>query len=403
MTYSMTMEYEKSHPWLTFSLNLKSAPPSFWATLGECKSKCEHLAGVPLRPDFALQMHSIYLAKGIRGTTAIEGNTLSEEEVRQHVEGKLEVPPSKEYLKQEIDNILKACNEMVRIIQCGGQFPITIDRIIELNGLVLKDLQVENGVIPGRIRTYPVGVMTYRGAPAEDCDYLLNRLCEWLNSKEFEPQSGFEPLHMAILKAVTAHLYIEWIHPFGDGNGRTGRLMEVQILLAEGIPTPAGHLLSNHYNETRVQYLRELKGASETGGNTLPFITYALNGFLDGLKGQLAYVRELQREVTWINYVYERFRGDNSPGAHRQRNILLELFYKGVVPIVDLDKSSAELAKVYASMNPRTILRDIKALEKAELILRTGNGISANTELIAQFLPVCAKKDAPRATVVKTA
>lgn len=395
----MTKEYENSHPWLTFSLNLLQAPPIFWAILGECQSKCEHLAGVPLRPDVAQQMHAVYLAKGIWGTTAIEGNTLSEEEVRRHVQGKLELPPSKEYLKQEIDNILQACNQMADVIRAGGQLTITPERIIELNGMVLKDLELEQGVIPGKIRDYSVGVMTYRGAPWQDCPYLLGRLCDWLNGKDFAPQMGFGPLHMAILKAITAHLYIEWIHPFGDGNGRTGRLVEVQILLSEGIPTPAGHLLSNHYNQTRHQYLKELKAASETGGKTLPFITYALNGFLDGLKNQLAYVRQLQKEVVWVNYVHDHFRGNKSAAAHRQKTILLELFSKTEpVPITELDKVSPDLAKVYASMHVRTLLRDVEALAKGGLIVRNGNAISANTALVAQFLPVCAKKNkAPKA------
>lgn len=391
------MEYEKSHPWLTFRLNFGEAPPIFWAILGECQSKCSHLAGVPLRPDVAQQMHSVYLAKGIWGTTAIEGNTLSEEEVHKHVQGKLEVPLSKEYLKQEIDNILQACNEMERGIRKGEQLQVTPQRIMELNGLVLKGLGLEQGVIPGEIRTYPVGVLTYRGAPAKDCKYLLARLCEWLNGPNFQPQSGFGTLHMAILKAITAHLYIEWIHPFGDGNGRTGRLVEVQILLSEGIPTPAGHLLSNHYNQTRNQYLRELKVASESGGETLPFITYALKGFLDGLKEQLAYVRRLQQEVAWINYVHEYFKGNKSSAVHRQKTILLELFSKTEpTPITTLNIASPELAKVYSALHPRTMLRDVSALERAKLLLRneTGNAISANTGLIEQFLPICAKQKA---------
>lgn len=394
----MTFEYQKTHPWLTFRLKLQEAPPVFWAVLGECQSKCEHLAGVPLRPAVAQQMHYVYLAKGIWGTTAIEGNTLSEEEVHKHVQGKLEVPRSKEYLKQEIDNILQACNHMARLVRQGEQLPISPERIMEMNGLVLKGLELEAGVVPGKIRSYPVGVMNYRGAPAKDCVYLLDRLCTWLNSSHFDPPPGFGPRHMAILKAITAHLYIEWIHPFGDGNGRTGRLVEVQILLSEGIPTPAGHLLSNHYNQTRNQYLRELKAASESGGDTLPFITYALNGLLDGLKDQLAYVRQLHMEVAWINHVHEYFRGNKSSAVHRQKTILLELFSKAEpTPIPALNTVSPELAKVYAALHPRTMLRDILALERSGLLIRNGNAISANTGLIAQFLPICAKQKAATA------
>jgi Fic family protein len=388
----MTKEYEKTHPWLTFSVDLRRAPPSFWATLGECQSKCEHLAGVPLRPDIAEKLHGVYLAKGIWGTTAIEGNTLSEEEVHKHVQGKLEVPPNKEYLKQEIDNILQESNRMLAAISSGNRLSLSPDRIKEINGMVLRGLTLEEGVIPAQIRTYPVGVLTYRGAPAEDCEYLLERLCSWLNSADFEPQMGLGQLHMAILKAMIAHLYIEWIHPFGDGNGRTGRLVEVQILLATGVPSPAGHLLSNHYNLSRNQYLSQLKAASESGGEVVPFLSYALDGFLEGLKGQLAYIRKLQMEVAWINYVHDYFRHNNTRAANRQKALLLDVFAKEEpVPISEIDQLSPKLAKAYAGMHPRTAMRDVEALEKAGLIAREGKKIRANQALIARFLPICVR------------
>src|SRR5207245_11413308 len=98
---------------------------------------------------------------------------------------------------------------------------------------------------------------------------------------------------MAILKAIIGHLYIEWIHAFGDGNGRTGRLLEVQILLFSGVSAPACQLLSNHYNQTRKTYLAQLRAASESGGNITPFIDYDSKCFPAGLTYQLAYIRQI--------------------------------------------------------------------------------------------------------------
>ena len=193
MTDAMTIQkrkYEKSHPWLTFSIDLGTAPPAFWVVLGECQSKCEHIAGVPIRPDVAQLLHYVYLAKGAWGTTAIEGNTLSEAEVLRHVQGKFEVPPEKEYLTQEVDNIVGECNRMLEKVRRGDALHLSPDRIKEINRIVLNGLAVENGVEPGKVRRYSVGVMGYRGAPYEDCEYLLARLCDWLNGPDFEPRAG---------------------------------------------------------------------------------------------------------------------------------------------------------------------------------------------------------------------
>ena len=109
----LEMTFKKSHPWLTFQVDLRRAPHDFWLMLGECQSKCAHIAGVPLQPEVASDLYSLFLAKGALATTAIEGNTLSEEEVVKHLAGELKLPPSREYLGQEVDNIIAACNSIL--------------------------------------------------------------------------------------------------------------------------------------------------------------------------------------------------------------------------------------------------------------------------------------------------
>lgn len=383
------MEFERTHPWLKFSADFTDVPPTFWVTLGECQSKCEHIAGVPLKPNVAEILHSVYLAKGAWGTTAIEGNTLSEEEVLKHVQGKLELTPEREYLKQEVDNILQESNRMLDLIAKGKEIVLSCQRIQEVNRIVLNGLGLADDVQPGQIRQYSVGVMNYRGAPFRECEFLFDKLCEWLNGSDFAPRPGLGEIHMAILKAIIAHLYIEWIHGFGDGNGRTGRLIEVQILLCAGVPSPACQLLSNHYNSTRNEYLKQLRLASETGGNVVPFITYALNGFSEGLRGQIAYIRELHMEIAWQNYVHETFRNQNTKALRRQKNLLLDISeQQTAVLISEIDQLSARLAKAYAGMHPRTSVRDVEALESRGLLIRDGKVVRANREVIAAFLPI---------------
>jgi hypothetical protein len=54
----------------------------------------------------------MYLAKGAHATTAIEGNTLTEEQVRARMEKQLSLPPSQEYMGKEVDNIIHACSSI---------------------------------------------------------------------------------------------------------------------------------------------------------------------------------------------------------------------------------------------------------------------------------------------------
>lgn len=389
-----TRSYQTSHPWIVFQINLRAASPTLWITLGECHSKCEHLAGVPLAPDIDSYLHRVYLAKGVAATTAIEGNTLSEKQVLDHIEGKLELKPSEEYLKQEINNIIKACNMMVDEIKTDKLPPLSVERIKLLNKMVLDQLKLEEGVISGEIRKHAVGVLRYRGAPSEDCEYLLRRLCEWLNGPDFAPGSGQEVMY-AIIKAIIAHLYLAWIHPFGDGNGRTARLVEIQILLSSGVPSPAAQLLSNHYNATRAAYYQALDSARQ---EVLNFVSYAVNGLRDGLREQIESIRYEQWEIAWVNHVHRSFDGSKGSTATRRKHLVLDLSKDGEVEFSKLRELSPRTAVAYNDKTSRTLMRDLAALEKMQLIARTAKGKwIANKNRILAFLPVRAQIQAHNA------
>ena len=382
--------FEKTHPWLKFDVDLAPAQPELWMMLGECQSKCEHLARVPLRPDVSEQLNRLYIAKGVLATTAIEGNTMTEEEVEKYLSGELKLPPSREYLGQEIDNIASECNRIVELVSHGAQPILNRARIEELNRQVLMNLSLPEGVVPGAVRRHEVGVALYKGAPAEDCIWLLDKLCEWLNStRQFSDPQNPRAIIYAILKAVLAHLYLAWIHPFGDGNGRTARLVEYQILIASGIPGPAAHLLSNHYNLTRTEYYRQLHRASTSGGDVLPFINYAVQGFLDGLRQQIALVRQQVFDVVWNNYVIDIFAETaSSPTDVRRMELLQELSREPMpVSIAELQRRSPRVARNYANLTTKTLFRDVRKLVKMRLIVIEKGKIRANKERIQAFLP----------------
>ena len=394
-TYDGDREYLRTHPWISFKVDLREATHGLWMQLGEAWSKCEHIAGVPLRPSTAENLHIMFLAKGARATTAIEGNTLSEEEVTKRLRGELKLPPSKEYLGKEVDNIVDVCNEMLEDLNSDKVPALTPQRVKYLNKRVLDGLPLDEGVQPGEIRTHSVGVARYRGAPRQDCEFLLARLCDWLSGPEFELES-LGP-GASILRAIIAHLYLAWIHPFGDGNGRTARLIEYQILVASGVPSPAAHLLSNHYNETRTEYYRQLDHSSRAEGGPIAFITYALRGFVDGLRSQIDHIRYQQWQVAWENYVHSVFRDRTSEAGIRRRHLVLDLSQSDEpVRLSKISELTPRLAAAYTSRTGKTLTRDVNVLQRLGLVRRTPKGIVANKEIILAFLPAAAPVEIPR-------
>ncbi len=378
--------YQQTHNWIKFSLDLRQASYKTWMLLGEAQSKCHHITWVPLLPSVASEFHKVYLAKGVLATTAIEGNTLTESEVRERLEGKLKLPPSKEYLGQEIDNIVEACNEIGKKVLRGEPLKLKTDDIKRYNHMVLKKLPLDEDVVPGEIRKHDVAVGRYKGAPPEDCDYLLERLCTWLNDEFETPEEN--RLAFGILKAIIAHVYMAWIHPFGDGNGRTARLIEFQILLSSGVPTTAAHLLSNHYNQTRTEYYRQLDMAHKSGGDILPFISYALQGFVDELKKQIEVIQGQQMIVHLTNYIHDKFKDKDSLAQTRRRYLALDLSKQTEpVAVQKIRRLSPRIAEAYAKKTDKTLKRDIKALEDMELIVKEDKGYRIRREIIFGFLP----------------
>ena len=254
------------------------------------------------------------------------------------------------------------------------------------NKLVLDGLALGESIIPGQIRTFSVGVGGYRAAPAEDCEYLLQKFGSWLNKFEI-PESN--RIAFGILKATIAHIYFVWIHPFGDGNGRTARLIEFQILLEAGIPTTAAYLLSNFYNQTRTEYYRQLDKTCKAKGNMADFIKYAVNGYVDELREQLKIIRMQQWDITWRNYVHEMFKDQTSEAAVRQRHLALDLSFQTDEPvrISKIPEVSTRMATAYAKKTRKTMVRDVNKLINMGLMERTKDGVRAKREIILAFLP----------------
>ncbi len=390
-------KYEQTHPWITFRLDLTRAHPNLWTLLGQAVTFCRQVSQAALPPDIAKTFKTLYLSKGVRATTAIEGNTLTEEQVQAQIEGKLDLPPSQEYLQQEVENILHACEVIESDIKEDKPLLLTVDLVRKYNGWVLEGLgeHLAEGVVPGEIRTYSVGVGNYIGAPPEDCDYLLERLCEWLEEEieiPFFAEEEDRRVAAGILHAILVHLYIAWVHPFGDGNGRTARLLEFMVQARAGVSFPSAHLLSDHYNMTRTRYYRELDRSSQIHdgkGDAFGFLQYALQGFVDGLQEQCEKIQGHQLEIAWEHFIYGLFaKQKRSSAMQRRRELVLELGRKREfvfkADIVDLSPS---IARYYADKTDKTLTRDMNWLVQKHLIVREGRMYRANIGLMWAFVP----------------
>jgi len=355
--------------------------------LGECDAYIKALTDIPLKPEHRDRLLRVSLIKGAQATTAIEGNTLSQEEIEKLDEG-WKLPPSKEYLEIEVKNILAAFNELLREIVVEDKVRIITPELIkDFHRMIGQNLGNHFDAIPGRFRDDNRVVGRYLAPDYKFVPELVDTLCNWLK-QEFHYGDG-QSFSTLVIQAMITHVYIEWIHPFGDGNGRTGRLLEFYILLRTGLPSIVSHILSNFYNQTRPEYYRQLDMAQKNR-NLSAFIKYATQGFRDGLNENLNLIQQSQFVIFWHNYIYEAFadiKYTKRDSFKRKRELILSIPINKELDVDQLIELNPSIAKKYATVNRATVLRDIKELQELNLLIKIGRKYTPNTKILKAMMP----------------
>jgi Fic family protein len=357
--------------------------------LGQCDAFVQAISNIPLKPENRDKLLQVALIKGAQATTAIEGNTLSEEEIEK-IQAGWKLPPSKEYQEIEVRNIIDAFNVLLKEIIIENEVRIiTPDLIRDFHKMISKDLGEHIDAIPGKFREDNRIVGAYRPPDYKYVSELIEKLCNWVRKEFHFDQNQNQSFATAVVQAIITHVYVEWIHPFGDGNGRTGRLIEFYILLRAGLPSIVSHILSNFYNQTRSEYYRQFDKARKSKDLT-HFIEYAVQGFRDGLNENLRIIQEGQFNIFWQNYIYEAFANVTYTKREvfkRKRDLILQLPIGQEFPAEEIVMITPLIAKKYSNLSMATIKRDLKNLKDMELIIKIGKKYRANIESLKAMIP----------------
>ncbi|MBS1516997.1 MAG: Fic family protein [Bacteroidetes bacterium] len=359
-----------------------------WYKLGQCKSIIKAISNAPIQPQYREKLLQISLRKGAKATTAIEGNTLSLEEILEIQEGK-SLQESKEYQEIEVKNILDSFNEILEEIIVNKKKELVSENLIlRFHKMIGRDLGDSLQAIPGQFRKRNVSVGSYKPPNYHEVEKLINDLCKWLK-EEFKFTTRSESFSNSVIEAIVCHVYIAWIHPFSDGNGRTARLLEFYILLRAGLPTIATHVLSNFYNDTRSEYYRQLEKATREKSLS-NFIEYAVRGFRDELIKILEIIQDNHFHILWINYIYEIFKDikyGNMTVFKRRRELILKFPVNEWLTQKELVESHPDLMRTYLRKSNLFMKRDLEELIKLNLVVNDKNKYKANTELLISSLP----------------
>lgn len=330
---------------------------------------------MPMLPQIIDKIQEKVLVSSIYSTNTIEGGKFSQEETEQILKTSPQLIQKSE--EKRLTNLKQAINwvkqhSLPQLMPNGGQI-ITLQDILHLHDLVSQQVDEINNP-PRLFRNNQPSQKTVVGNAAHggtyrppkclaDIEYLMCAWLEWLNSPALLAQS-------ALIRASLAHYYFEIIHPFWDGNGRTGRLLEMLILEQAGYRFSSSAIWQ-HYQENLHQYFSLFNHCRKLADKKEPF---AYQDFIDFmLEGMLNTINELHDQgndlIRFLLYKNALNDAKNNKTLSERQFQLIEL-YMTFLTNNATTLSPSELYKkpiiqtLFYGKSERTYFRDIEKIVK---------------------------------------
>jgi Fic family protein len=202
-------------------------------------------------------------ARNAHSSTAIEGNPLTLEEVRAVEAGETLAVPGR--VRREVVNYFAALRH---IEKQASKKRLIHDDVFRLHKIVAGKVMDQGEA--GRYRTIRVRVGEFVPPAPEDVSGLMFELLEWWNTESLR-------LSPALSSAIVHHRF-ETIHPFADGNGRTGRALALWDLYRRGFDSHHIFSVDEFYWEDRPRYYAALDAVRRNGDDLTSWLEYSAEG-----------------------------------------------------------------------------------------------------------------------------
>lgn len=338
-----------------------------------------------LPPDWRAQLDRLNRIRAVHGTTALEGNPLSEAEVSQQmdiVDQPKEVAKPRATKEQQQIRNAGIAQSWVRSKFAPGSRPIDLSDILSMHRMITEGSD-ETHNVPGQLRRLNVVVGApelggvHRGASYEKVPILMDRYIEFINSGKLE---ACHP----VIRALLVHFFLVTIHPFGDGNGRVSRLVEAGILFQGGYNVFGFYGLSNYFYQNEVEYkttLQECRGKQPF--DVTQFVRFGLHGFTQELRGINNFIKAKLNRVVYRAMLIRAFNkkvGERRRVLNQREYNLLDFLIVQTEPIDPFsDNPSRQIGfseliqasyiiQAYKDVTRRTFWRELRRLADLHFI-----------------------------------
>jgi Fic family protein len=209
-------------------------------------------------------------ARNAHASTAIEGNPLTLEQVRALEEGR--TPPAAE--ARPWREVLNYFAGLRHVEKYAGKKIIKHEDLFALHRILAEGVMDQGQA--GRYRSMQVRVGSYVPPPPDAVSGLMFELLNWWN----ERKGGLSP----VLSSAILHYRFEAIHPFADGNGRTGRALALWELYRRGFDTHHIFSVDEYFWEDRPRYYSALEAVRRQGEDLSAWLEYCAEGLRQTLE-----------------------------------------------------------------------------------------------------------------------
>ena len=242
---------------------------SYVASISEKLGRITSISNIESKP----HLRKNNRIKSIHSSLKIEANSLSLNQVRDVINGKLVLGEQKEI--QEVKNAYAAYEKISEI------HPYRIKDLQKFHGIMTKYLLEESGCFRhGEEGVFNGEKCIFMAPPARLVPQLMTRLFDWMEKAHTE-------VHPLILSSVFHYEFV-FIHPFADGNGRMARLWHTAILskwkpIFEYIP------IESQIEKFQSDYYDAIAKCHVTGNSTyfIEFMLSQIDKILDELSAQI--------------------------------------------------------------------------------------------------------------------
>lgn len=182
-------------------------------------------------------------------------------------------------LPQDVDDILHYIEALNYGLERAKDFPFSLRFIRELHEKLMTGARNTHNPFPGEFRRTQNWIGGTRPDNARFVPPPIREMNQALNDLEKFIHADDE--YLPLIKAGLLHAQFETIHPFLDGNGRTGRMLVTMFLWHRRLLEMPVLYLSTYFKEHQEVYYEKLNAYHSENGNVGEWVDFFLDGVID--------------------------------------------------------------------------------------------------------------------------